>query len=109
MSRTAQDLAVEVLRELRIVRRQGGIPNAADVDTVKRRHAGIHEELQDRGKVWWELDAIPERVFPALARVVAGECAQLFGVEYDPGAAYQRLVILASDDGSGQPIRAEFF
>lgn len=109
MSKTENDLALAVLRELRLIRRSGGAPNAADADFVKQKYEGVLEELRDRGKVFWDLDAIPDRVFPSLTRVVAAECAPAFGTEYSAENAYQRLVILASDEGTGQPIRASYF
>lgn len=109
MSKTQADLALDVLRELRLIRRSGGAPNAADADFVKRKYAGVFEELQDRGKTFWGVGTIPDRVFPALVRVVAAECAPAFGVEYSADNAFQRLVILSSDEGSGQPIQANYF
>jgi hypothetical protein len=106
---TKADLATEVLQELRIVRRSGGVPNAADAQKVLRKYTSLLEELDDRGKAFWEENAIPKRVFGCLTEVVAGRCASGFGVEYDAADAFQRLIILASAVPTGYATKAEYF
>lgn len=106
---TEADLAQEVLQELRIVRRSGGVPNPADAQKVLRKYRGLLDELDDRGKAFWEPNVIPSRVFVCLTEVMAGRCAQAFGVEYDAGDAFQRLIILASAVPTGYPTKAVYF
>jgi hypothetical protein len=106
---TEADLAKEVLQELRIVRRSGGVPNAADAQKVLRKYRGLRLELEDRGKAFWEANAIPERIVVCLTELLAGRCAQTFGVEYDAGDAFQRLIILCSAVPTGYPTKAVYF
>lgn len=108
MSKTANDLATEVLLELRVIG-EGETAEAEDAAIVKRKYSGLLAELHDTNKAFWSEGSIPDRVFQALARVVAGECANVFGKQYDPGSAYKRLITLAQRRATDIPTRAEYF
>jgi hypothetical protein len=108
MAKTSSDLATEVLLELRVIG-EGETAEAEDVAIVKRKYSGLLEELRDDGKAFWSENSIPERVFQALARVVAGECANVFGKQYDSGSAFRRLITLAHRRSTAVPTRAEYF
>ena len=111
MSKTKSDLATAVLRELRIVRRAGGVPNAADSQFVQDKYSSLFLELKDRDKVFWDdEDSIPERAFDALTMVVAGTCAAAFGrPDYNPGDAMRRLSILTARVPTGYPTKAKYY
>ncbi|MDA7949673.1 MAG: hypothetical protein MPJ78_19630 [Hyphomicrobiaceae bacterium] len=114
MAKTKQKLAEEVLLELGRADAANPAESAEDIDLVKRRYEGVLGELEDSDLVFWDEDAIPERVFAPLAKLIASECAQAFGTVYDGRDAngktpLQRLQAIAARDNAPWPVKAEYF
>ena len=107
-NKTKAALAIEVLKELRIIRRSGQSPAAADSQTVQTRYVSLLKELRARGKASWDENSIPEHVYGPLIELMAGLCSQMFGVQYDSGDAFNRIIALESEDDSGEPVQAEY-
>ncbi|MGB1548491.1 MAG: hypothetical protein ACPHIA_08185 [Alphaproteobacteria bacterium] len=108
MARTKADLAIRVLKELRIIRRSGQAPSAADSTTVQDKYEDLLQELRAIGKASWDENSIPEHVFGPLSELVASLSASAFGTEYNAGDAYNRIVALESEPDSGEPVTAEY-
>ena len=114
MAKTKQKLAEEVLLELGKADAANPGESAEDIAFVKSRYEGVLKELDDSDLVFWDEDAIDERVFMPLAKYVAGECAQPFGVAYDGRDSngktpLQRLQALAARTETHYRTRAEYF
>ena len=114
MAKTKQKLAEEVLLELGKADAANPAESEEDIALVKRRYEGVLRELEDSDIVFWDEDAIPDRVFVPLAKLIAVECAQAFGTVYDGRDAngktpLQRLQAIASRDASPWPVKAEYF
>lgn len=114
MTKTQQKLAEEVLLELRRADAADAAQQTDDIAFVKTRYQGVLEELADAGVAFWDADAIPERVFMPLAKYIAGECAQPFGVPYDGRDSngktpLQRLQAIAARVENHYRTKAEYF
>lgn len=107
-NKTAADLAIAVLKELRVIRRQGSSATAAQSETVKDKYTYTLKELRARNAAYWDEDSIPEEAFDALTKFMAGICAPTFGRAYDDQGAFDRLKVLASVPDDGEPVRAEY-
>jgi hypothetical protein len=109
MARTATELATAVLKELRVIRRNDAAASAADSTFVTDKYYDLLQELESQEVAYWEYDDIPNEVFTALVKAVAGECAQAFGTEYDASDAFRRLCVLSGEKATGLPTPAEYF
>lgn len=108
-AKTKSQLATAVLKELRLVRRSGGAPSAADSVHVQDKYSGLLKELRARELAFWDEDQIPEHVFEIMTEVMAGRCSKGLGVEYDAGDAFTRLLVVCAKPDTGEPTRATFF
>jgi hypothetical protein len=78
-TRTQQDLATAVLQDLRLIAAEE-TPSAADRAYVINRYTEALEELRDDGLVWWDANAIPYAVFPAVVYYVGLVVSPGFGI-----------------------------
>lgn len=78
-TRTQQDLATAVLRDLHLIAAEDD-PSAADKAYVIQRYTEALEELRDDGLVWWDANAIPYAVFPGVVFYMAIVIASGFGL-----------------------------
>lgn len=115
MAKTKQKLAEEVLLELGKADATDPGESEEDIAFVKTRYEGVLRELADSDLVFWDEDAIDERVFTPLAKLIASECAQAFGVpNYDPRdvngkTPLQRLQAIAARTETHFRTQAEYF
>jgi len=82
-----------------------------DSDKIAARAAGVRAWLSEEGLVYYPDDAIPDAVKLPLAKIVAGECATLFGRDdyKNGGVGYQELRQHCSKRSARQPVSSEFF
>ena len=82
MARTRADLAKRALQKLSIVDALEE-PSAEDGAYVRSVYDDKLEELRDEGLVYWDANAVPEAVVPALVKIVAAEIGPAFGLPFD--------------------------
>jgi len=115
MTKTAQDLAEEVLLELGVADASNPAESGEDIALVKRRYSGLYLGMKDAGTAFWDEDSIPERVFIPLAQHVAFSCRNPFGIlNYQPiddegRTPKQQLKALSSRGPDAWPVQAEYF
>lgn len=94
MAKSKQALATYVLRSvLGIVRVDDDIEGVI-LDEVINEYELLYAELKhyrlaqvtddNAESVSWQVDAIPEQCFKAVANIVGARCAPLYSVEFDP-------------------------
>lgn len=73
-NKTTAELKTEVGELLRLIG-PGGSLRAEDGTRITNKASSVYERLQDMELAFWAEASIPELVFDALAKVVAGELA----------------------------------
>lgn len=120
MSYTTTQLAVAVLRKLRVI---DATETSADVETavltqVTDTYRAKWEELSAHGKelTYWPYDAIPNPVFLILVDLIANECRDSFGQpisntdkDAEETVILRRLRKHVQVQASGKPVEALYF
>ena len=76
---TVTDLVTRVMIELGKLA-SGETPSAEELTDVTARYEDRFEMLTDDNYADWDVETIPSAAMPGLIRVVAYECAPMFGV-----------------------------
>lgn len=110
MTKTTTDLATAVLRRLRVIG-SNETAEAEDDVFVKAVYANVYQELEYQDLAFWDETAIDERVFEALADVVAARSGANYGQSKPDleSAGMRRLNILAAEIPSGAVAKNEYF
>lgn len=107
-TKTKADLARKVLQALgEIDATQDPAPE--DATYVQSVYSDLLVELRDREIATWDENAIPARVFRPLVKLVASECADTYGREYNAADAFNRLTVLAAKPDTGEATAATYF
>ena len=115
MTITNAELRVLAAEELGI--KAGTMSLTSDQDDfINRRLTPMRAWLIEEGLTYWPEDAIPDAAAIPMAKILAGQCAELFGRgpkaddPYEGGAAgYAALERHCSQRSSKEPVKAEYF
>ena len=113
MTKTIQDVAEEALLELGAADADDPAGNPTDVAFAKRRYTSLYEALE--GKAFWDIDAVPERVFAPLAQHVAWSMRTAFGQpNYAPTddkghTPLQQIEAISMIESAGFPTIGQYF
>ncbi len=113
MTKTIQDVAEEALLELGAADADDPAGNPTDIAFAKRRYTALFEALED--KAFWDIDAVPERIFIPLAQHVAWSMRTAFGQpNYAPvndrgHTPLQQIEALSMIDGTGFATQGQYF
>lgn len=115
MTTTNLQLYTLVGEELGIVQGNEAL-SADDTDKISRRATRVRAWLLDEGLVYWLDDAIPDAAALPVAKILASQCAEVFGrgptaeSPYADGpAGLQLLKEHVSQRSAKEPVKAEYF
>ncbi len=120
MARTVNELAQKVMELLGLAEAEETV-SAEDFALVNRAYEDRYSELFFRELAYWELDAIDNKAFPMLARIMVGEVASAFGkpepTEFTEGGQPVAMSVkglmdlkrLVARERSGNPTPAVYF
>lgn len=120
MARTVQDLSKQVMENLALLDAQEDV-SAEDHAKIARAYADKYAEMFFREIFYWPVDAIDNKAFLSVARIMAEEVASSFSkpvpTEFDEGGqpismgtkGLRDLRRLIAKERSGLPVRAEYF
>lgn len=120
MSYTTDDLAVHVLRKLRIIDASETISDIEDahVDYVTETYRAKWEEITAHGRelTYWAYDEIPNPVFLIMRDLIALEVQEGFGFPIAPAekVAQEEMILRrlrkhVQVQGTGQPTKALYY
>jgi hypothetical protein len=92
---TRADAIKQALQNLKVLDAISN-PSAEDTVAVGTRLDQVRAELSERGLVWWDEGDIPDSVALPFCRLVAAECADVFGKTYDATGALTRIAAMKS-------------
>lgn len=115
MTITNNDLYVLVAEELGLIG-NGQALTADDQDRIQRRAGKVRAWLIEEGMAYWIDDVIPDAAALPLAKIIAGQCAEIYGrgpgsnVPYALGEEGFRLLERhVSQRSAKEPIMADYF
>ncbi len=120
MARTTQDLSKKVMELLGLGEAQED-PSAEDHGTIVAAYESKYEALFFRKIAYWPVDAIDDKAFLAMARIMAAEVASAFGkaipMEFSEGGqpidmgtnGLMDLRRIVARERSGLPTQAVYF
>lgn len=115
MAITNTDLFVLVAEELGLVG-NGQALSADDRDRIERRAVKVRAWLVEEGLCYWLDDAIPDAAALPLSKIIAGQCAEIYGrgpgsdVPYALGEEGFRLLERhVAQRSAKEPVPADYF
>ena len=112
-SRTQQQLAEEVLLEIGRADLIDPAQSSQDIEFVKSRYQALYQALEE--KAFWDIDAIPERVFVPMAKHVAFSVREAYGnpnytgVDDENRTPLQQVKAVAMVETSGFPTVGQYY